>query len=154
MSVAVKLFDNDHKKQAILISDLHDAVLAGGDKQSLMKTFDALVKLVRLHFAQEEQFFAQSTYPDAAIHKQEHDNLMERINELQKRFRFETDMAGHLEVLGLLKGWLFSHIQSSDQDYARHFKATTVDSFPAAADRPFLHIRPAKTCIAQQLGSA
>ena len=135
MSVEVKLLDNDHKKLAILISELHDGVVAGWAKQSLERVFDGLVRNIRIHFAHEEQLFAETAYPDAAIHLREHDNLIMRVSELKARFVRETGVDGSLEVVNLLKGWLFRHIQSSDQDYVSHFKAKGVEAMLVAREK-------------------
>jgi hemerythrin len=134
MSVEVKLLDNDHKKLAILISELHEGVVAGWAKQALERVFEGLVRHLRIHFAHEEQLFAETAYPDAAIHLREHDNLIERVMELQARFVSETGVDSSLEVVNLLKGWLFSHIQSSDLEYVSHFKAKSVEAMLAARE--------------------
>ncbi len=83
MSVEVKLLDNDHKKLAILISELHKGVVTGWAKQALVRIFEALVRHIRIHFAHEEQLFAETAYPDTAIHLREHDNLIMRVNEAE-----------------------------------------------------------------------
>jgi hemerythrin len=134
MSVGVKLLDNDHKKLAILISELHEGVVAGWAKLALEHVFEELVRNIRIHFAHEEQLFAETAYPDAAIHLREHDNLIKRVSELQARFVSETGVDSSLEVVNLLKGWLFRHIQSSDQDYVAHFKAKGVEAMLAARE--------------------
>ena len=134
MSVEVKLLDNDHKKLAILISELHEGVVAGWVKLALERVFEELVRHIRIHLAHEEQLFAETAYPDAAIHLREHDHLIERISELQARFVSEAEVDNSLEVVNLLKGWLFRHIQSSDQDYVAHFKAKGVEAMLAARE--------------------
>lgn len=134
MSVDVKLLDNDHKRLAILISELHEGVVAEWAKQALIRVFEVLVRNIRIHFAHEEQLFAETAYPDAAIHLREHDNLIMRVSELKARFVSETRVDGSLEVVNLLKGWLFSHFQSSDLDYVAHFKAKGVEAMLAARE--------------------
>jgi hemerythrin len=134
MSVEVKLLDNDHKRLAILISELHAGVVAGWVKQALDHLFEELVRNIRIHLAHEEQLFAETAYPDAAIHLREHDHLIERVLGLQARFVRETGVDSSLEVVNLLKGWLFSHFQSSDQEYVAHFKAKGAEAMLAARE--------------------
>ena len=145
MSVDVKLLDNDHKKLAILITDLHDGIVAGHSKQTLERAFEGVVAHVRIHFAHEEQLFAETGYPDAAIHVREHDKLMVRVKDLQTRFKYDTETASYMEVVNLLKGWFFGHIQSSDQEYAPHFKARGAGLILAAQENPvrIMRERPA-----------
>jgi hemerythrin len=135
MCVDVKLLDNDHKKLAILITELHDGIVAGLGKQALECAFEGVVRHTRIHFAHEEQLFAETVYPSAAMHKLEHDNLIDRIKKLQARFKSDSDFASYIEVVNLLKGWLFGHIQSLDQEYTAHLKAMGVDSMLAAQER-------------------
>jgi hemerythrin len=134
MSVEVKLLDNDHKRLAILLNDLHDRIDTGWAKQALERVYQELIRHIRINFAHEEQLFAETAYPDAEIHLREHDNLIARVSGLQARFRNNSDMEGSLEVINLLKDGLFRHIQSSDQDYVAHFKAKGVEAMLAARE--------------------
>jgi hemerythrin-like metal-binding protein len=135
MSVSVKLLDNDHKKLALLVSDLHDGVMQGRPQPMLEGHFATLVRHLRTHIAHEEQLFAETAYPEAAIHQREHEFLMERVLDLQMRFGRENSAEGYLELVNLLKGWLFSHFQSSDQEYAPYFKSKGVDAIMAKRER-------------------
>ena len=141
MCVDVKPLDNDHKRLAILTNDLYDGVVAGRAKQMLVRDFDTLAVNIRAHFTHEEQLFAESRYPDAAIHAQQHDILMAQVRDLRARFKSETEIAGLLEIMNLLKGWLFGHIQSSDQKYVPHLKAKNTDFILVARQSPLELIR-------------
>ncbi len=132
MSVGVKLLDNDHKKMAILINELHDGIWAGLAKPELESLFESLISDIRIHFNHEERLFAETGYPDAAIHALEHQHLMERVLDLQDRFKNDTELDSYLEVVNLLKGWLFSHVEISDQEYVPHLKASAVNAILAA----------------------
>jgi len=132
MSVGVKLLDNDHKKMAIIINELHGGIWAGRAKPELERIFEALIAHIRVHFTHEEQLFTNTGYPDAAIHAREHQHLMERVLDLQARFKNGTELDSYLEVINLLKGWIFSHIEISDQEYAPHLKAQAVNAILAA----------------------
>lgn len=137
MSVGVKLLDNDHKRLAILISELYEGVAQGRLRKNLERAFENLIRQTRIHFAHEEQLFAETAYPDAPLHQREHDQLMMRLQELQARFHGETGLNASLEVVNLLKGWIFGHIQSSDQDYVPHLNAKYADGIPTSREMPF-----------------
>lgn len=136
LSVDVKLLDNDHKKLAILINDLHDGLMTGHSTEALQGIFDQLVEYSRIHFVHEERFLDEAGYSGAAAHKQEHDHKIEQVLDLQARFRRETGLAGLLEVMDMLKDWLFVHIQRSDQEFVEHLKATGVESILAGWNEP------------------
>jgi len=132
MSVDVKLLDNDHKKLLILLSKLHHAVIHSHARQTLDTVVESLIKHIRIHFAHEEQLFAETAYPGAATHEREHNHLIEHARVLQQRFRNCADVESCLQVVDLLKDGLFNHMESSDLQYAPHFKAREVDAILAA----------------------
>jgi hemerythrin len=136
MSVGVKLLDNDHKKLVLLINDLHDGIMAGRARPTLDRVIEKLVKFTRIHFAHEEQLFAETGYPGAAAHKQEHDYMIEQVKHLQACFKSDAPMAMYLEGIELLKNWLFSHLQGSDQEYGPYLEAKGVNSILTAWEKP------------------
>jgi hemerythrin-like metal-binding protein len=137
MSVDVKLLDNDHRKIALLINEIHDGIWAGSPKPQLVRVFEELIWNIRNHYSNEEQLFAETKYPDAAIHIHEHEQLMERVLDLQARFKHDSDLDSYLEIVNLLKGWLFSHVEISDREYVPHLKKKCVDTISILAARQF-----------------
>ena len=77
----------------------------------------------KLHFAREEKFFAQTGYPGALLHKQEHDNLTRQVVDVQHKYAAGASATLSLDVLHFLKDWLIQHIQGSDQKYRPHLNA-------------------------------
>ena len=121
MSVDVKLLDNDHKKLAILINDLHDGVMTGCARESLERIFDELVAYSRLHFAHEEQFLVEAGYSGAAAHKQEHEHKIEQVIVMQARFRSRTELAGQS------RSGLRSGVRSTPQSHRRRFNSSRME---------------------------
>jgi hemerythrin len=136
MSVDVKMLDNDHKRLAILINDLHDGLMTGRDGKALESVFEELVASTRIHFAHEEQLLDEAGYSGAAAHKREHGNKIVQILQLQARFHSAKESAGYLEILDQLKEWLFTHMEHSDKEFVAHLKATGVDSILAKWNEP------------------
>jgi len=136
LSVDVKMLDNDHKKLAIQINVLHEGLMAGRNSKDLERIFDELVASSRLHFAHEEHLLAEAGYSGAAAHRQEHDQKVQQILTLHARFSSAKESADYLEVLDLLKYWLFTHMERSDKEFVAHLKATGVDSILAAWNEP------------------
>ena len=136
LSVDVKMLDNDHKRLAILISDLHDGLMAGRDSKDLDRIFDELVAYARVHFAHEERILAEAGYIGAAAHKQEHEQKIKQLMTLQALFQIAKESADYLEILDQLKEWLFTHMERSDKEFVAHLKATGVDSILAGWNEP------------------
>ena len=128
MCVGVKLLDNDHKKLVLLINELHEGIVNNRDKQELDNVFESLVSFTRVHFAHEEQLLFETGYPAATAHKQEHESMIEKILDLQARFRSGAPKAMHMDGVELLKSWLFSHMYGADQEYAPYLEAQGVNS--------------------------
>jgi hemerythrin-like metal-binding protein len=145
MRVDVKQLDNDHKRLAILTNDLYIGVVTGCAKQILIRDFEILVRHIRDHFAHEEKLFAEFRYPGAANHAHQHNILMDRIMDLRARFKRETKLAGLLDSMNLLKGWLFGHIHSSDQKYTSYLKVKNTDFNLAPRQSAFELIRERMT---------
>ena len=123
LSVGVKVLDEDHKRLIAMVNELYDAMQAGQGRDALGRILDGLVRYTQEHFAREEKFFAQSGYPAAAPHKQEHDALTQQVIEVQRKYAAGAAATLTLEVLQFLKKWLINHIQGSDQKYRAHLNA-------------------------------
>ena len=123
LSVGVAAIDDDHKKLVGMVNELYDAMQAGHGKDSLGHILDGLVQYTRFHFAREERFFAQTSYPDAIAHKHEHDALTRQVLGVQQKYESGLTTTLSLDVLHFLKEWLIKHIQGSDQKYRPHLNA-------------------------------
>jgi hemerythrin len=126
LSVGVAVIDDDHRKLVGMINELYDAMQAGHGKNTLGRILDDLVQYTKFHFAREEKFFAQTGYPAAVPHKQEHDALTRQVLDVQQKYAAGASATLSLDVLHFLKDWLIKHIQGSDQKYRPHLNAKGV----------------------------
>ena len=123
MSVGVALLDNDHKKLVSMLNQLFDAINSGQGKESLGTILDGLVDYTKIHFANEERLFVQTSYPDSIAHKKEHDDLTRQVVDLQTKYKAGVTGTLSLEVMTFLKTWLVNHIQGNDRKYMPHLIA-------------------------------
>lgn len=123
LSVGVAVLDDDHKRLVAMLNDLYDAMQAGHGKELVGPTLEGLVEYAKLHFAREEKFFAQTGYPLAAAHKQEHDDLTRQVLEVRNKYAAGVTASLSMDVLKFLRNWLIGHIQGSDQKYRPHLNA-------------------------------
>lgn len=117
MSVGVGVLDNDHKKLVGMVNSLFDEIQAGHGKDAIGKTLDGLINYTVDHFKREEQFFAQTGYPDSPGHKAQHADLAKQVLDVQKKYQSGASATLSLEVMNFLKNWLINHIQGSDKKY-------------------------------------
>ncbi len=123
LAVGVKLLDDDHKKLVGMVNQLYDAIQSGHGKESLGKILDGLIDYTKVHFAHEEQFFAQTAYGDAVPHKQQHADLTRQVLDVQQKYKAGVSGTLSLEVMNFLKNWLVTHIQGSDQKYGPYLNS-------------------------------
>ncbi len=123
MSVGVGALDDDHKKLVAILNDLHNGIAAGQGTERLGRVLDGLVRYTGSHFAHEEELFAQTGYPAAAQHIQEHRTLTKLVLDIQARYNKGMFDALSMETLDVLKDWLSTHVQVSDKSYKAHLNS-------------------------------
>jgi hemerythrin len=120
----------------LLINELHEGLMTGQFKPALDRIFEKLIRCTRTHFAHEEQLFAETCFPGAKAHKQEHAEMIDQARTLQASFIRADQIATDLEVMDRLKEWLFGHILGSDREYVPHLLTQEVDPLLAAWASP------------------
>lgn len=115
-SVSVSTLDSQHKKLFLLADNLHCAMREGRGRQILSGLLNELVSYTRTHFTAEEQILAGTGYPDTALHRAEHEKLLEQVDQFQKDFA-----TGHaqisVELMEFLRTWIANHILQTDSRY-------------------------------------
>jgi len=122
LSVGVKVIDDDHKQLVGLANQLYDAIAAKRGKQELEAILNGLVDYTTFHFTREEELFAKTSYPDAARHKVQHDDLTRQVLQIQARYHAGST-ALTLEVMVFLKDWLYDHILGSDLEFGPYLNS-------------------------------
>lgn len=138
-NVGHEAMDVQHQRLFAIVNEL-DAGLQRPDGTAeavLEKTLVALCEYTRIHFAEEEHLMLMAEFPDYAQHKQEHDDLIGKIEEFEARMR-NGDVRLVAEVLPFLVGeWLAHHIAFEDQRYAGYIGSHTSklhQKYASAAD--------------------
>lgn len=120
LSVGVIEMDLQHKRLIDMLNQLFDAMSTGQGAEVLKPVLGGLVQYTVTHFANEERYMKQFNYPDFARHKEEHDALTQKANELKNRLDKGQSMLS-VETLTFLKTWLNTHIQGTDKKYSEFF---------------------------------
>jgi hemerythrin-like metal-binding protein len=116
LSVKVGMIDRQHKKMVGMINELYDSVEAKKGKELLAQLLIKLVHYTHYHFATEEKYFKQHSYPELTAHKEQHDRLRAQVADLDERY-YTGDKMITPEVMKLLNDWLFDHIIGSDRKF-------------------------------------
>jgi hemerythrin len=123
VSVGVETLDEDHHKIFAMINELYDAIDKGSSGAMIGDLLERLKRYFKCHCAHEEAFFVMTSYPDAAAHKREHDEMIVWVTDMQDRYQSGTVVAPSLEVMVRLEDWLFDHVIRCDQKYTAHLNA-------------------------------
>lgn len=102
--------------------ELYNGVAGAGDRD-LAARFDALVDHTVAHFAQEDRWMVASGFPPTAIHRAEHDRLLEQMRVLQRRVAAGDTAAGR-PIIDALPGWFDQHAATMDAALANWIRRT------------------------------
>lgn len=116
LSVGVAAFDADHQKLVGYLNELHDAALKGHSADVIDKIIVKLAAYTVEHFKREETAFAKYGYPAGVSHIKEHQALIAKVGDYQKKLAAGNKAIG-LEVCSVLQEWLKNHIMKSDKGY-------------------------------------
>lgn len=116
LSVEIDLIDDQHKILIKLINDTSKMIMKKNDK-GVGEILRELLDWTDKHFAEEEELFSATEYPDIKKHKEEHGYFINKIKELMEDRR-NRDVDVSLNILQFLKNWLFYHIEIIDKTYA------------------------------------
>lgn len=119
-SVKVIKFDIQHKKLIGLISELESSLNNGLEKESISKLLNEIGNYADAHFSAEEKSMREYNYPLYQLHRDEHDEFMDRFIEFHKAFN-EGKQAITMEIIAFLKGGLTNHFHKVDRKYSEFF---------------------------------
>src|SRR5690554_2240620 len=121
LSVGIKELDDQHKTLFKQINQLIDACHLNKGPEVIGQVLDFLDDYARGHFQTEEAYMRRYEYPGLEGHRQQHQEFMENLAQVRRRFSQEG--AGvHIVVITnrLLAGGLNSHIRRSDKALGKY----------------------------------
>lgn len=121
-SVGVRVIDDQHKQLINMINNLVDSTHITVDSEIMSETLSEMTRYMDYHFKTEETYMIDSDYPDYSIHKELHDEFMEKTIQFCEDTitRKETIPT---EVLSFLMDWLTNHILKSDMQFKPHLNS-------------------------------
>lgn len=122
--------DAQHQQLFALLDKLYGAISSGERKEFLQMTFLFLADYAKDHFAYEEALMEESGFPDAAMHRAEHQRFREDLKLYEQDFLKTGDTSGPLiNLIGHISEWLVYHILNVDMQMGiylrRHPPATS-----------------------------
>ena len=118
LEVGIGIIDSQHRRLVNLINQLDKAIEEGRGNEVVADTLKGLIDYTHTHFRTEEELLKEHDYEDYDLHCREHRIFTDQI----EIYRDRLD-AGSLRissnVMGYMRGWLLTHIGSSDRAYIR-----------------------------------
>lgn len=118
LSVNIGEIDQEHQQLINTINQIHHAMKEGKSKEILQSILEQLTRYTTDHFLTEKRYFDQYDYPEKDSHQKEHDEFVARVLEFKQGFD-QGKLFVSIEILNFLNDWLITHIQGSDQKYAK-----------------------------------
>ena len=118
-SVGVESLDLDHQKLITLLNQFNTAYDYDMGEAFEHESLRDLIAYTEYHFSREEKMMADSNYPDLDEHKKQHQLMIDKIRQIEKKYQ----QVGHdafQEVSEFLSGWLINHINGTDKQYTQH----------------------------------
>jgi len=115
--LGITAMDRQHQTLVEAINELHDAMLAGRERETVQKTIHQLISYTKVHFESEEQLLTAKGYPTFADHRMQHHAFVKRVLDFHNQF-MDGRVVLSAEVMQFLKDWLASHILIEDRGYA------------------------------------
>ena len=119
-NVGIQEVDEQHKELVGMLNALHRAIVEHHAKEASRKILDQLADYTRTHFLLEESLMRVTHYPGFEAHKQQHEELIRQVVDLQHKL----DTGGAtitFELLHFLKVWLAQHINETDKRFGAFF---------------------------------
>lgn len=129
-SVELDEVDEQHKWLFDATNRLHDETnKAVHSREVIGEIIEGLMDYTMNHFIMEEEMFQRYAYPQAQVHKAQHDKFTASI--LHTLTDFENGADVENEVLETLKNWLVQHILKTDTSYVPFLKEKDSERFDA-----------------------
>ncbi len=117
--VGVESVDHEHRELITLINELHRAAEAGCDHDAVVESLGEIYAQIAAHFALEERYMRESSYPAYGEHKADHELLLDQLRDIMDRV--EDDGSYDKDKLSEeLEHWFTVHFRTHDARLHRH----------------------------------
>ena len=126
------VMDETHREFIELLNQLADA-----PDEKMLAVLDEFIVHTEEHFAQEQRWMEQMTYPPLTCHVREHDGVLETAHEVRRRVAAGETRFGQVLARAVAE-WFCNHAVSMDNVLALYMKEKGFepdrDPLPATAN--------------------
>jgi hemerythrin-like metal-binding protein len=122
LSVGVRDIDDQHRALVDILNRLGDVVQGEQPEWDESAVLDELVRYTETHFRFEETLMQKVGYAQAAVHEQQHQDLVRQVLDMASRLT-RGDHPEAEELVVFLRDWLTAHIMGTDRELGRALNA-------------------------------
>ena len=115
------IMDDTHREFIELLNRVADA-----PEESMLAALDEFIRHSEEHFAQEQRWMEQMTYPPLTCHVKEHDGVLETAYEVRRRVAAGETRFGQVLARAVAE-WFANHASSMDHVLALYMKEKGYD---------------------------
>lgn len=121
MSVGNDLIDQDHRYLICLFNSIELILSEEGLHNELPFYFAQLLEYTRFHFGREEKIQLKSNYAGYLMHKERHQRIIERLNEVNQELQNGKKEIRD-DLLALIREWIVDHLVKTDIEMGPHLR--------------------------------
>lgn len=110
-------------KQHKMIFKLANSISSKSTQVQIASSVMELYKYTRTHFSDEELIMEQMDYPDLNEHKEMHNMIINKLNEISETQFRENDSVERFKIF--IMRWIAQHIMVHDNKFIIFFKIAT-----------------------------
>ncbi len=114
--LGIEEIDLQHHYFLSLIKRLSDELETTESPAYRQAMFKELSLYAHFHFVSEENMMFRAAYPQLAEHKQQHDQLIDKLN--VNKLKFEKDKTEAEGLMEFLQQWFLHHTLREDRKFA------------------------------------
>ena len=118
--------DETHREFIALLNRLAEA-----PDEKMLAALDEFIRHTEEHFAQEQRWMEQRTYPPLACHVREHEGVLETAHEVRRHVAAGETRFG-LVLAKAVAEWFANHASSMDHVLALYMKEKGFDPTPSS----------------------
>ncbi len=123
----IKEIDDQHKELFQKINKLIENLEVDGSDENFFNAIDFLKRYAFEHFESEEKYFAEIDYPNKEEHEQEHEEFVQKINDIEEKGKiFGSAIHLSIELNAYLLNWWYIHIKQHDKKLALFMKEKNI----------------------------
>ncbi len=119
LSVCIHNIDEQHHHLMKTINTLYDALYEDDSNTIICNTISKIQRSLTAHFHVEESLMEKYHYPEAPLHKSEHDAFTQKMNKLNINPE-AYDTADPIDLINMFNHWLVNHMNVTDKSLGEH----------------------------------